>query len=385
MTTSPPIDVIEGWRVVERLSKDVGARVAGSISERSARNLIIEEFQALELEPAIQPFTFVGWNPGEGATLSCEMPDGSTIKLPAYHLGFTQSTAGLRGRLAPAGTTQLVEGLIEWPRFAIVDDTGTLGYVAVFPDGPSRPFVRPERQHVVSLSTVIVGSDAFADIATVIQAQGIVSACMATNGAYEFGLESANIIVDLPGERSDEVVVVNGHYDTMPDTPGAGDNASGVGGCFAIARRFLSRPRIRSLRIALWGAHEVGLIGSQAYVLDLAEKAKLGSIKAAISLDILSDGDRLGIWTGGSSIDDALRLPICNIPPAYPIETFSRLRGETDSWSFAERGIDTAMFLTLPYSRFHLPEDTIENNDPGLFRFSVEVADHLVQRLVNTH
>ena len=385
MITSPATDAMEGWRVVQRLSKDVGPRVAGSVSEHYARNLIVEEFQALGLQPEIQPFTFVGWNPGDGATLICDMPNGSTRSLPAYQLGFTQSTSGLRGQLVPAGTTQLVEGLIEWPRFAIVEGPNTLGYVAVFPDGPSRPFVRPERQSIVSLPTVIVGSDSFADIVTVIQNEGNVTANLAADGSYEIGLESANIIVDLPGERQDEVVVVNGHYDTMPGTPGAGDNASGVGGCLAITRRLLARPRDRSLRIVLWGAHEVGLVGSQVYVLDLAETDRLKSIKAAISLDILSDGDRLGIWTGGSSMDDAVRRSISDASPSFPIETFPRLRGETDSWSFAERGIDTAMFLTLPYSRFHLPEDMIEHNDPGLFSFSVEVAERVVQRLLNHH
>ena len=57
-------------------------------------------------------------------------------------------------------------------------------------------------------------------------------------------------------------------------------------------------------------------------------------------------------------------------PEGFPIELFPRGRGETDSWSFAERGIDTAMLLTLPFSHFHLPEDTIDNNSRELFVLS---------------
>ncbi len=384
MSRSLSVDVSEGWRLVERLSRDIGVRVAGSVFEHTACALLVDEFESLGLRAEVQTFDFVGWNPGKGASLTCSLPDGSKQHLPTVQLGFTGATDEVEGQLVPAGRTQLVEGLIEWPRFAIQNEGKFLGYVAMFPDGPTRPFIRPERQAIVTLPTVIVGSDRFAEIAALIDSGAVILARLSTDGSYDVGLESSNIVIDLPGERSDEVVLVNGHYDTMPGTPGAGDNASGVGGCLALARRFLRRPRERTLRIGLWGAHEVGLLGSQAYALDLAERGRLDQITAAVSLDILSDGNRLGIWTGGRSMDEALRQSLRETTPTYPIETFPRLRGETDSWSFAERGIDTAMFLTLPYAHFHLQEDTTDNNDPGLFGFSVEVADRLVGRLMTT-
>jgi aminopeptidase YwaD len=385
MTVSRSPDVIEGWRVAERLARDVGPRVAGSSAERAAQDVIVEEFEALGLRAQVQHFRFIGWNPGNGAELRCTLPDGEVRNIPAHQLGFTEQALEVSGKLTPAGTTQLVEGLIEWPRYAILNGQQPVGYIAVIPGGPSRPFIRPERQSIIPLPTIIVGGDEFQQIAEIIHGGGEVIAGMSADGSYVVGLESSNVVIDLPGDRPDEVIIVNGHYDTMPGTPGAGDNASGVGGCLALAHRFLKRPRRRTLRIGLWGAHEVGLLGSQAYVLSLVEAGHLSEIKAAIALDILSDGDRLGVWSGGRVMNDALQSSLQGFSPDYPIDTFPRLQGETDSWSFAERGIDTAMFLTLPYSRFHLPEDTIENNDPGLFGFSVEVADHLVEYLVNDH
>jgi hypothetical protein len=71
-----------------------------------------------------------------------------------------------------------------------------------------------------------------------------------------------------------------------------------------------------------------------------------------------------------------------SLPRRFPLELFPRGRGETDSWSFAERGIDTAMLLTLPYAHFHLASDTIANNNRELFAFSVEVARRLIEHLL---
>jgi Zn-dependent M28 family amino/carboxypeptidase len=58
-----------------------------------------------------------------------------------------------------------------------------------------------------------------------------------------------NIGVELPGaEDPGDVVIVGAHYDTVPDSPGADDNASGVAAMLALARTFAgSRPH-RTLR-----------------------------------------------------------------------------------------------------------------------------------------
>src|SRR5688500_5900604 len=48
-----------------------------------------------------------------------------------------------------------------------------------------------------------------------------------------------NLIVALRGtSRPDEIVVIGAHYDCVTGTAGADDNASGVAGLLALARRF---------------------------------------------------------------------------------------------------------------------------------------------------
>src|SRR5262249_60671073 len=84
-------------------------------------------------------------------------------------------------------------------------------------------------------------------------------------------IRGANVIGVLPGTDpalADEAVVIGAHYDHLGRVdgviyPGADDNASGAATVVALARAFRAagRPR-RTLVFALFGAEELGLIGS---------------------------------------------------------------------------------------------------------------------------
>jgi hypothetical protein len=82
-----------------------------------------------------------------------------------------------------------------------------------------------------------------------------------------------NTIAEIPGTDpalKDEVVILGAHFDSVSAATGATDNATG---CAAIleAVRILKtlgvKPR-RTIRVALWGGEEQGLLGSRAYVRD---------------------------------------------------------------------------------------------------------------------
>src|ERR1700730_14082051 len=56
-----------------------------------------------------------------------------------------------------------------------------------------------------------------------------------------------NIEVEIRGARP-EILVVGAHYDSVFGSPGANDNASGVAGLLALARRFAGKPCGQTLR-----------------------------------------------------------------------------------------------------------------------------------------
>jgi Zn-dependent M28 family amino/carboxypeptidase len=82
---------------------------------------------------------------------------------------------------------------------------------------------------------------------------------------------SYNVLADIPGSDpalKDEVVLLGAHLDSWHTAPGATDNADGTAAAMEamrILRTIGVKPR-RTIRVALWGGEEEGLLGSRAYV-----------------------------------------------------------------------------------------------------------------------
>lgn len=80
---------------------------------------------------------------------------------------------------------------------------------------------------------------------------------------------SYNVIAEIPGtDLKDEVVMIGGHLDSWHGGTGATDNGTGVSACMEamrILKTIGAQPR-RTIRVALWGGEEQGLLGSRAYV-----------------------------------------------------------------------------------------------------------------------
>jgi hypothetical protein len=85
------------------------------------------------------------------------------------------------------------------------------------------------------------------------------------------GGNAYNVIAELPGTDPalrDEVVMIGAHLDSWHTAVGATDNADGsttVMEAMRILRAVGARPR-RTIRVALWGGEEQGLLGSRAWV-----------------------------------------------------------------------------------------------------------------------
>jgi carboxypeptidase Q len=82
---------------------------------------------------------------------------------------------------------------------------------------------------------------------------------------------SYNVLAELPGTDpalKDEVVLIGAHLDSWHSAPGATDNADGSAAvleAMRILKTIGARPR-RTIRVALWGGEEQGLLGARAYV-----------------------------------------------------------------------------------------------------------------------
>lgn len=85
------------------------------------------------------------------------------------------------------------------------------------------------------------------------------------------GGNAYNVLAELPGTDpavADEVVMIGAHLDSWHTSVGATDNADGsttVIEAMRILKAIGARPR-RTIRVALWGGEEQGLLGSRAWV-----------------------------------------------------------------------------------------------------------------------
>jgi Zn-dependent M28 family amino/carboxypeptidase len=87
---------------------------------------------------------------------------------------------------------------------------------------------------------------------------------------------TANLIADTKTGRTDRVVVVGAHLDSVPEGPGINDNGSGSSAILEAALQMAEldmQPR-NQVRFAWWGAEESGLVGSQHYVDSLTARQR---------------------------------------------------------------------------------------------------------------
>ncbi|MFF0744595.1 M28 family metallopeptidase [Streptomyces sp. NPDC004111] len=93
------------------------------------------------------------------------------------------------------------------------------------------------------------------------------------------GATGYNLIADWPGGDANKVIMAGSHLDSVTSGAGINDNGSGSAAVLETALA-VSRAQFKPdkhLRFAWWGAEELGLLGSKAYVNSLpsTERAKI--------------------------------------------------------------------------------------------------------------
>jgi carboxypeptidase Q len=113
------------------------------------------------------------------------------------------------------------------------------------------------------------------------------------NTIYPDQQASFNAVAEIPGtDKKDQIVMMGAHIDSWHAGTGATDNAAGVAVMMEAARVLQDlavRPR-RTIRVALWGGEEQGLLGSKAYVCEHfgtfeAPKAEFFDLVAYLNVD----------------------------------------------------------------------------------------------------
>lgn len=212
--------------------------------------------------------------------------------------------------------------------------------------------------------------------------------------SFEFRGETyENLVLNLPGEHQNSLnrarspVLIGAHYDTVPGTPGADDNATGVAVLLELARYFKRTPARSPLRFVAFDLEEYGLLGSRAYVQWLKSQGQ--RLRLMLSLEMLGytaetqtypafldriypgTGDFIALIGNVRTIPDLLRINRTIRQTGLPCEWLpAGLRGfivpdtrrsdHAPFWDAGYRAIMVTDTANLRNPNYHKPGDRIE-------------------------
>jgi aminopeptidase YwaD len=195
-----------------------------------------------------------------------------------------------------------------------------------------------------------------------------------------------NVLAELPGDRAAAgTVIFGGHLDSVAAGPGANDNGSGSAVVLELARELAQRPlgqRPLNVRFALFGAEELGLFGSRAYV-DALSDADRQSILAMVNLDMVGVGD---LWHFGGTEDLVQRaLGTANDLGARSAPMRGSLAGASDHASFLAAGIPAVFLYRAEDPNYHTANDRPEFVDPVALGQAGTIALSILDGLASEH
>jgi len=206
-------------------------------------------------------------------------------------------------------------------------------------------------------------------------------------------IHGKNVVGIVPGRDAslrDETVVIGAHYDHLgrvgPDVYwGADDNASGTAVVTALARSFAAAGGApRTLVFALFGAEEVGLVGSSYYVRH--PRRPLDRTVAMVNFDMVGRLRDSRLTLGG--VDSATGLPelvaAAAAAESLTLNTRPSPFGPSDHASFYRAGVPVLFFHTGEHADYHRPSDTADKIDATGMARVASMAARVVERLASS-
>ena len=127
---------------------------------------------------------------------------------------------------------------------------------------------------------------------------------------------TSNVIAELPGKNTGNVVMAGAHLDSVAAGPGINDNGSGSAALVEVAENLAKVRPQNTLRFAWWGAEEANLVGSTYYVTTLPE-AEVDRIALYLNFDMIGspnyvffiyDGDDSDVTGAGPGPDGSAQI-----------------------------------------------------------------------------
>ena len=403
----------EPQRNLDVLCDDLDSRFAGSALEHQAADYLVAQLTAYGLQSVRKErVEYEGWTRG-AATLEVIAPvqrSVACISLPHSPAGTVEADlvdlgAGApalfevrRGELAgavvmansevrPAGAERWIHRNEKYGRAAIAGAAAFI-FVNHYPGfGPVTGGIG-HANGGAPLPGIGLSLENGALLQRLLQRYGTLRVRLTTTDELH-PVHSWNVLADLPGSgASDDLVILGSHYDGHDIAQGATDPASGTVAVLEAAR-VLARyaPALPcSVRFAFWGAEEIGLIGSERYVVDHA--AELDRIRFYFNMDaagaVPEKGVNLNEWPELAPLFERWAREM-----ALEVPVGQSVNAHSDHYPFLLAGVPTGGMEPVKLIRSgrgygHTRYDTLDKVEVRGVREAAALAARLAVRVAST-
>jgi len=385
---------------LEHLCDDHGGRLSGSAANEAALADLEAELRSLGLDPIRETFPMPGW---------VRQEDSVTMLTPVHRelrvlgLSYLEPAGPLSGPVVDLGRGSEEEfAELDIPAGAIGlfgpssrGRAGDVGKRAMEHDMAGLMFInRVNGGQLLARTGGFHGKPLPLPIFSITQEEGFwMRRLIARDQPVEVGLQARsfnkpvevdNLRVRIPG-KTDEVVLVGGHFDSWENGQGAIDNGLGVAQLLALARVLRDAELERTVELVWYNGEEQGLWGSRYTAFEgvdaqnpPAVMINLDMVGVPIGVNAMGHDDLVPIldWWNESRGEDQLEQGVHN-----------KSWMASDHTPYQVNGVRVVTFYApIPQERvryYHDFADTFDKLTPEIIKNSSGVIASLVVELAN--
>lgn len=393
-----------GFNIVESLTTEIGHRLGGSEAEARARDWGLELGKELGFDKvSVEEFTMPFWDRGHlhvvlttpykqelyATALGGAAPSEKEIEAPVVYFrdihGLAEVKDGeLVGKVAFIDGDMMVKSQTG-AGYGHANQRRRIGYHHAERAGAQALMVRSvgssshrfphtgmmskNGENWASIPVVAISNPDADQMRRLHNLGEALTVSLSSESKWKGEVSSGNVILDLIGsEKPEEIVLIGAHLDSWDLGTGAVDDGAGIGitvAAAALISKLPKRPK-RTIRVVMFGAEEVGLLGAFAY----AEKHADNLHNHVVATE--SDFGAQTIWQLVSNVNEDATVLIDEI--AKVLSPIGIVRGGSDVPGggpdiipMQQKGVPTIRLNQNGRDYFdlhHTPDDTLDKINP---------------------
>jgi aminopeptidase YwaD len=367
---------------VKALAVDIGPRPAGSDAEIEAARYVGDQLRSYGYVVEEQTFEFTS-ELGREASLRVLIPEPEDLKSSA----FTGSAAGrVEGNLVFAGLGRPEE----FPPGGLQGGVALLRRGEIYFADKVRNAVQAGASAAVIFNNSpdffegALGAEGAIPVVSISGKDGERLVALLEQAPVEVSMEvgppveaTSRNVIGRPADGHCETVA-GGHFDSVPQAPGANDNASGTATVLELARTVAALHLPGDHCFVLFGAEELGLLGSHHFVETLDE-AQRHELRAMLNFDMTGVGESWLLIGSPELVALGAQVAVDAGIAATPAEQPGGMG--SDHQSFLSAGLPAIWVYRVTDTLLHTPQDTAARVQPRQMEEAVTLGLLLLEKL----